>query len=52
MQYYRVWLKLESGGIMGLPFPANSEERAAELADIAAAIWRGTVVYLENMIPE
>ena len=52
MQYYRVWLRLESGGIMGLPYPAKSEERAAELADIAAAIWRGTVVYLETMVPE
>lgn len=52
MQYYRVWLRLESGGIMGLPYPAKSEEDAAELADKAAAIWRGTVVYLENMVPE
>ena len=52
MQYYRVWLKLESGGIIGLPFPAKSEERAAELADKVAAIWRGTVVYLENLVPE
>lgn len=52
MQIYRVWLRLESGGIMGLPFPAKSEEDAARLADIAAEIWRGTVAYLENMIPE
>ena len=52
MQIYRAWLRLESGGVMGLPFPAKSEERAAELADKAAAIWRGTVVYLEKMIPE
>ena len=52
MQYYRVWLRLESGGIMGLPFPAKSEERATELADKAAEIWRGKVVYLETMVPE
>ena len=38
MQYYRVWLKLESGGVMGLPFPAKSEEDAAEKADRAAEI--------------
>lgn len=37
---------------MGLPFPAKSEEIAAELADKAAEIWRGTVVYLETMVPE
>ena len=36
---------------MGLPFPAKSEERAAELADKAAEIWRGTVVYLERAAP-
>lgn len=52
MQIYRVWLRLEGGRIFGLPFPAKDEERAAELADKAAEIWGGTVVYLENIIPE
>ena len=52
MQIYRVWLWLESGGVMGLPFPARSEEDAAEKADIAAEIWKGKVVYLEHIIPE
>ena len=52
MQIYRVWLRLESGGIMGLPYPAKSEEKAAELADKAAEIWGGKVVYLEPIIPE
>ena len=52
MQIYRVWLRLESGGIMGLPYPAKSEEDAAEKADKAAEIWRGAVVYLEHIIPE
>lgn len=52
MQIYRVWLRLESGGVVGLPFPAKSEEDAAELADKAAEIWGGKVVYLEPIIPE
>lgn len=52
MQIYRVWLRLESGGVMGLPFPAKNEEKAAELADKAAEIFGGTVAYLETMIPE
>lgn len=52
MQIYRVWLQLESGGVMGLPYPAKSEEAAAELADKAAEIWGGKVVYLEHIIPE
>lgn len=52
MQIYRVWLRLESGGVMGLPFPAKSEEDAAEKADKAAEIWKDTVAYLEHIIPE
>ena len=52
MQIYRVWLRLEGGRIFGLPYPAKSEEKAAELADKAADIWGGKVVYLEHIIPE
>lgn len=37
---------------MGLPFPAKSEEDAAEKADRAAEIWGGKVVYPEHIIPE
>ena len=37
---------------MGLPYPAGSEEKAAELADKAAEKWKGEVVYLEHIMPE
>lgn len=52
MQIYRVWLRLEGGRIFGLPYPAKSDEEAAELADKAAEIFGGTVAYLETMVPE
>ena len=46
---FRVWLRLERGGVMGVPFPANSLKRAEELREEAAKTFRGRALWLEYL---
>lgn len=41
---WECWLRLERGGIMGLPYPADNEEKAKELAQKAANIFGGKIL--------
>lgn len=52
---YRVWLRMEGGRILGLPYPAMNDERAQYLASKAAECFGGEVLdveYLGEGIPE
>lgn len=41
---YQVWLRLEKGGIMGLPYPAKDAKEAQERAQEAAKIFKGEIL--------
>ncbi|MBR3435002.1 MAG: hypothetical protein IKG88_03835 [Bacteroidales bacterium] len=46
---WRVWLRLQGGGIMAIPFPADSLKRAEELREKAAEIFQGRALWLEHI---
>lgn len=46
---WRVWLRLEGGGIMAIPFPADSLKRAEELRENAAETFNGHPLWLEHI---
>lgn len=41
---WKVYLRLSAGGIMILPFPAETLDRANKLAELAAVIFDGVVL--------
>ena len=52
---YRVWLRMEGGGMLGLPYPAANDLRAQYLATKAGECFGGEVVeveYLGEWMPE
>lgn len=46
---WRVWLLLSSGGIMGIPFPAENKEHAEGLAKSAERIFGGHIIEIEDL---
>lgn len=46
---WRAWMRLDGGGIMGLPYPAKDAQRAEELAEKAAEIFGGHLTEIENL---
>lgn len=46
-QIWRVWLRLQGGGIIAIPFPAASLKRAEELREKAAETFQGRALWLE-----
>lgn len=46
---WRVWLRLQGGGIMAIPFPADSLTRAEELKEKAAKTFNGNALWLEHI---
>ena len=48
-EIWRVWLRLQGGGIMAIPFPADSLKRAEELREKAAELFQGHALWLEHI---
>lgn len=48
-EIWRVWLRLQGGGIMAIPFPADSLKRAEELREKAAELFQGRALWLEHI---
>lgn len=46
---WRVWLRLDDGGIIGIPFPAIDERTAKLRATLASQIFNGKVLELEDL---
>lgn len=46
---WRVWLKLYEGGIIGIPFPAKDKSIAKTTALLAAHIFNGEILELEDL---
>lgn len=46
---YRAWLRLTTGGVLGLPYPAPNEERARYLAERAQECFNGVLLDVEYM---
>ena len=46
---WRAWLRMERGGLMGLPYPADNETRAQELAHKAKECFGGTLLHVEEL---
>lgn len=46
---WRAWMVTDKGGLIGLPYPANSQTNAERLAEKAAAIFGCTLRYLEPL---
>lgn len=46
---WRVWLRLEGGGIMGTAYPAQNRKHAERLAEEAARVFKGDIMELEDM---
>ena len=52
---YRVWLRMQGGRILGLPYPAANDLRAQYLATKAGECFGGEVIeveYLGEWMPE
>lgn len=46
---FEAWIKLDNGGVIGLPFPCDDEFRARKLAERVAAVFDGDVVQVSNI---
>ena len=46
---WRAWLRMERGGLMGVPYPADNETRAKELAKKAEECFGGTLLHVEEL---
>jgi hypothetical protein len=46
---WRAWLRMERGGLMGVPYPADNETRAQELAHKAEKCFGGTLLHVEEL---
>jgi len=41
---WQAWLRMERGGLMGIPYPADDEDRARELAHKAEECFGGILL--------